>query len=171
MMADWPNPRCRTGCCNACKNLKKRRQTHPADLEGPRQASRASAGTSAERSPTERDPIGFDPYQTTKWRNVVGPAPGYLPKTQMRMGSAGFYIHCKACNAEFESKGWAYCPTCMELPAEERHAMKPAFVGRMCQAPGCENPIPHIARAGTMYCSSHAGSVRRVRQITCTTPR
>jgi hypothetical protein len=107
----------------------------------------------AERSPAERDPIGFDPYQTTKWQNVAGPASGYMPTTPMRRGSAGFYIRCKACNAGFESKGWAYCPTCMELPAEERHAMKPAFVGRMCQAPGCEKTLPRTARADAKYCS------------------
>jgi hypothetical protein len=76
-----------------------------------------------------------------------------MPKTPMRMGPVGFYVHCQGCNAEFESKGWAYCPTCMELPAEERHAMKPAFSGRMCQAPRCENAIPRAARKGAKYCS------------------
>jgi hypothetical protein len=45
------------------------------------------------------------------------------------------------------------CPQCMALPAEERHAMKPAFSGRMCQASGCENPIPRTMRAGSKYCS------------------
>lgn len=78
---------------------------------------------------------------------------GFDPYAPMRMGSVGFYIHCKACNAEFESKGWACCPACMELPAEERHAMKPAFSGRMCQAPGCENSLPRTARTGSKYCS------------------
>lgn len=106
-----------------------------------------------ERTPAERDPIGFDPYQTTKWRVIAGPDPGYLPKTPMRQGSVGFYTHCKACNAEFESKGLAYCPSCMELSAEERFSMTPAVRGRMCQAPGCETPIPRTARAGTRYCS------------------
>jgi hypothetical protein len=112
------------------------------------------------RAPSERDPIGFDSYQDTNWTALVGPDLRYLrylPKTPMRPGAVGFYIHCKihckACNAEFESKGLAYCLACMELPAEERHAMKPAFSGRMCQAPGCENPIPRAARAGTRYCS------------------
>jgi hypothetical protein len=100
-----------------------------------------------------RDSIGFDPYQVTNWKTIAGPDPGYMPKTPMRMGPVGFYVHCQGCNAEFESKGWAYCPTCMELPAEERHAMKPAFSGRMCQAPRCENPIPRTARKGAKYCS------------------
>ena len=47
----------------------------------------------------------------------------------------------------------AYCSKCVTLPAKERHAMKPAFSGRMCQATGCENPIPRTARADTKYCS------------------
>jgi hypothetical protein len=102
-----------------------------------------------DQGPQWRHAIGFDPYLTTNW----SANPGYLPKIPMRMGPVGFYIHCKACNAEFESKGWACCPTCMELPAEERRAMRPAFSGRMCQAPGCENQIPITARAGSMYCS------------------
>ena len=97
--------------------------------------------------------IGLDPYQVTNWKTIAGPDPGYLPKTPMRQGAVGFYINCKGCNATFESKGWAYCPKCMELPAEERHALKPAVVGRMCQAPRCENPIPRNARADAKYCS------------------
>lgn len=97
--------------------------------------------------------IDFDPYQCGAWVISAGSAPGYLPKTPMRQGSAGFYIHCRACNAEFESKGLAYCPTCQELPAEERNAMKPAFSGRMCQASGCERPVPRTARAGAKFCS------------------
>jgi len=32
----------------------------------------------------------------------------------------GCFIACQCCAREFESFGWAYCPTCMEVPAEER---------------------------------------------------
>lgn len=119
-----------------------------ADRQQERQQERLQ-----DKAPGWKHSIGFDPYQVTNWKTIAGPDPGSLPKTPMRMGSAGFYTHCKACNSEFESKGWAYCPKCMELPAEERHAMKPAVVGRMCQAPRCENPIPRTARAGSKYCS------------------
>ena len=106
-----------------------------------------------ESGPWWKNPVGFDPYMTTNYSNVAGDNPGYLPKTPMRMGSLGFYIHCHACNTEFESKGLKFCPKCLTLPAEERHAMRPAFSGRMCQARDCENPIPRTARAGTLYCS------------------
>ena len=123
-----------------------------AERQQERQAERA-AGSLPFNSNLERDPIGFDPHRVTSWRVLTGPEPGYLPKTPVRQGSVGFYIHCQGCNAWFESKGWAYCPTCMDLPAEERHGLKPSFVGRMCQAPGCENPIPHKARANARYCS------------------
>ena len=94
--------------------------------------------------------IGSDPYQVTKWKVIAEPNPGYLPKTPMREGANG----SKACGSEFESKGLAYCPTCLKLPAEERNAIKPAFIGRMCQGPGCENPIPRKARADRQFCSA-----------------
>jgi hypothetical protein len=94
-----------------------------------------------------------DPHLVAGWKAITDPRMSHMPRTPMRMGPVGFYIHCRACNAEFESKGWAYCPKCMELPAEERRAMKPAFSGRMCHAHGCENQIPRSARAGAKYCS------------------
>jgi len=106
-----------------------------------------------ESGPWWKDRIGFDPCQCIQWKAIAGPETGYLPKTLMRQGSDGFYVHCRGCNAEFESKGLAYCSACMKLPAEERHEMKPAFTGRMCQGPGCENPIPRTVKAGTRYCS------------------
>ena len=62
----------------------------------------------------------FDPFPVTRWRVVAGGNPGYLAKTPMRRGPVGWFILCRACAVEFESKGWAYCPTCMDLPAEAR---------------------------------------------------
>jgi hypothetical protein len=38
----------------------------------------------------------------------------------------GVFIACQCCARDFESRGWAYCPTCMELPAEERPANRKA---------------------------------------------
>ena len=96
----------------------------------------------------------FDPFDEIKWKTVAGPDPGYLPSTPVRMGKVGFHVACKACGQQFESKGLVYCLACMEIPAEERRAMKPAVTGRLCQAPGCENFIPRRARADVMYCSS-----------------
>jgi hypothetical protein len=88
-----------------------------------------------ESGPWWKKSIGFDPYQVTKWRVIAGPDPGYLPTTPMQQGAEGFYIHCKACNAHFESKGLAYCADCMKLPAEERHA-----IARLCW--------PHVSGSG-----------------------
>jgi hypothetical protein len=51
---------------------------------------------------------------------VAGDNPGYLPSTRMRCGPVGRFIACRACTVEFESKGLAYCPDCMALPAEAR---------------------------------------------------
>jgi hypothetical protein len=96
----------------------------------------------------------FDPFAVTWGRPVAGPDPGYLPKVSMRQGSEGFFIHCRACGHEFESKGWAYCGDCMQLPPEERRAMQPSVRGRICQAPQCENPVPRRSRAGARFCSS-----------------
>jgi hypothetical protein len=71
----------------------------------------------------------------------------------MRKGPVGFYISCRACGQEFESKGWAYCEECSKIPVDERRAMKPAAQGRLCQAPGCESFVPRNARADVIYCS------------------
>src|SRR5262249_12833853 len=64
----------------------------------------------------------FDPFAVTRWRVIAGGDPGYLPTTKMRRGPVGWFIECRHCRTEFESKGWAYCPACMELPAEKRRA-------------------------------------------------
>jgi hypothetical protein len=42
------------------------------------------------------------------------------PFAGWHMAPVGWFITCLACAREFESKGWAYCPSCMELPAETR---------------------------------------------------
>jgi len=105
------------------------------------------------RAKADIEGSGFDPFAYTRWRVVAGGDPGYLVKTPMRRGPIGWHLFCKACGQEFESKGWAYCPTCMDIPAEERRAIKPIASGRLCQAPGCENFIPRMARADTVYCS------------------
>jgi hypothetical protein len=62
----------------------------------------------------------FDPFAHTRWRVVAGDNPGYLPSTRMRCGPVGWFIACRACAVEFESKGLAYCADCMALPAEAR---------------------------------------------------
>jgi hypothetical protein len=62
-------------------------------------------------SQSERD--DFDPFEFTGWRK--------------RRGSVGWFIECRSCGDEFESRGWAFCPACMELPADERRARRRAF--------------------------------------------
>jgi hypothetical protein len=73
----------------------------------------------------------------------------------MRMGKVGWLIQCRACAVEFESKGWAYCPACMALPAEERRDHEPVKrVGRPCARPGCGERLSKRARADARYCSA-----------------
>jgi hypothetical protein len=62
----------------------------------------------------------FDPYAFTRWRVVAGGDPSYLVKPPMRRGAVGWFFACRCCAREFESRGWAYCPSCMDLPAEAR---------------------------------------------------
>jgi len=95
-----------------------------------------------------------DPFSSTRWRVVApkGGNPGYLPKTPMRRGPIGWFIACQACAVEFESKGWAYCPDCMALPAEERRS-QPKPSGRPCERPGCDQRLSMRARADARYCS------------------
>jgi len=71
----------------------------------------------------------------------------------MRKGPVGWFIECQCCAREFESKGWAYCPTCMELSADQRRANHPAASDRPCQRPGCPHMIPLRSRADAKYCS------------------
>jgi hypothetical protein len=68
----------------------------------------------------------------------------------MRRGTNGFYIACKHCNREFESKGLRCCSRECEngyREAQERRAvMKEAGIEpisrRMCKYLGCDRPIP-----------------------------
>jgi hypothetical protein len=117
-------------------------------LEDREQARVRELGRRRERAPG----IEFDPFQTVKWRRIAGPDPGYLPKMPMRLGARGGWINCRACGKKFESIGLAYCGACVELPADERRAMRP--IGRECQAAGCGNVIAATARADARYCST-----------------
>jgi hypothetical protein len=68
----------------------------------------------------------------------------------MRRGSEGFYIACKHCNREFESKGLRCCSQDCERGYRESEAnraiMKKAGIEpasrRMCERPGCDRAIP-----------------------------
>jgi hypothetical protein len=91
----------------------------------------------------------FDPFASLHPRVAAGADPGYLPRTLMRMGPVGWF-NCRHCLRKFESKGWGYCPRCMELPAEERRSEQPVS-DRLCR--GCSNPIPKRRRADAKYCS------------------
>jgi hypothetical protein len=53
-------------------------------------------------------------------------------KTPMRRGAVGWFIACRCCGREFESRGLAFCESCMALPAEERR--KPLH-GRPARCP------------------------------------
>jgi hypothetical protein len=72
--------------------------------------------------------VDFDPFAHTRWRVVAGDNPGHPVAMPMRRGPVGWFIACRACAVEFESKGSAYCPDCMAMPAEERRrrALAPA---------------------------------------------
>jgi hypothetical protein len=93
----------------------------------------------------------FDPFAITRWRVVAGGRPGYLVKTPMRRGPVGWFITCRYCAREFESRGWAYCPLCMDLPAEERRA-RPVVSDQHCQ--NCGSGIPKRRRTDAKYCSN-----------------
>jgi hypothetical protein len=69
------------------------------------------------RAPPSDD---FDPYAFTRWRVVAGADPSYLVKSAMRRDAIGWLIDCGCCAREFESRGLAYCPSCMDLSAEAR---------------------------------------------------
>jgi len=96
-------------------------------------ASRAERAARPRAVTPNVDGDEFDPFAVTHWRVIVDgegyqpntkgrKGPGYLPTTKMRRGPVGWFIECQHCYREFESKGLAYCPACMELPAEERRA-------------------------------------------------
>jgi hypothetical protein len=68
----------------------------------------------------------------------------------MRRAGHGFYIACKHCNKEFESKGLRCCSQDCEKAyresQERRAVLKEAGIEptarRMCECPGCDRPIP-----------------------------
>jgi len=98
-----------------------------------RKHARAGSTTQVQRQ-------NFDPFEVARWRVIAGDDPGYLPKTTMRRGKEGRWIKCRACQCEFECKGWAYCRDCLALPVDERRA--PSKAGRSCDGPGCTRRIP-----------------------------
>ena len=85
--------------------------------------------------------------------DVAGDALGYLPKTSMRKGSVGWFVPCPCCGREFESRGLAFCESCMALPAEERR--KP-LAGKPCQVTGCMAKISPRRRSDAKYCEHHS---------------
>jgi hypothetical protein len=154
---------------NPAISIPRRHDTSPS----PAQASKAKktrAGALAERLLRDRaeraarkavrttaaaaktDHVEFDPFAVPRWRVIAGGDPGYLVQTPTRRGPIGWFISCQCCGGEFESKSWAYCPTCMELPAEERRE-QPKKAGRQCQGPGCGERLSIHARADARYCS------------------
>jgi hypothetical protein len=72
------------------------------------------------------------------------------PSPTLRRGTEGYYIACRHCNKEFESKGLRCCSKECEsayLESQERRAvLKKAGIEReakrMCEGPGCERRIP-----------------------------
>jgi hypothetical protein len=146
----------------------------PAKLQGrsrPSATNKTRAGALAEQllrdraeraarkaaAPTRlKDPESdFDPFAIIRWRAVEpkGGNPGHLVKARMRRGPVGWFIACRARAREFESKGWAYCPHCMVLPAEERRD-QPKLSGRICERPGCNQRLSMHSRADAQYCSA-----------------
>ena len=113
------------------------------------------AAHKAIRSSTKIERGDFDPFSVTRWRVIAGDDPGHLVKTPKRMGKVGWLIQCRACAVELDSKGWAYCPACMGLPAEERRDHEPVKrVGRPCARPGCGERLSKRARTDARYCSA-----------------
>jgi hypothetical protein len=104
-----------------------------------------------------------DPDTTNlrRWKVIAGPPgleigsdhyTGVFGREPIPMwrGRDGFYIACKHCNEEFESKGLRCCSkeceTAYRETEERRAKMKEAGIEpsnrRMCQAPACDRPIP-----------------------------
>jgi hypothetical protein len=111
-------------------------------------------------STTKVERAEFDPFKVTRWRVVAGGDPGYLVATPARR------IECRACQREFESRGWAYCPTCKALAADKRRV--PSKTGRPCECPGCTHRIPkwrngrQVSKAAR-FCSARCA--RRAREM------
>jgi hypothetical protein len=93
--------------------------------------------------------LGFDPFSVEKWCHIAGPVVP-MPGRAMRSGTAGFWITCRHCADQFESRGLAFCDVCMELPSEERR-VEAGVMGRICAE--CGKGLPYRKRAGSLYCS------------------
>jgi hypothetical protein len=139
---------------NPKSSLAKRSRVHALAERLLRDRAERAARKPARNSTIARvERVEFDPFKPMRWCVIAGGNQGYLVKTPMRRGPVGWFIACSHCGARFESTGWKYCPTCMELPAEERRVSKPASSGPPCQAPSCNAAIPRRRRADAKYCS------------------
>jgi hypothetical protein len=128
-----------------------------------RDRARRNQKPTAARSTTSRAADdGFDPFALTRWRVIAGGDPGYWPKKSMRKGPTGWFIACRCCGREFESRGLAFCEICMVLPAEERR--KPSS-GRPCQVPGCMAKISPRRRSDAKYCEHHSAGRNGARVV------
>ena len=133
---------------------KKRSRTQALTESILRDRAERAAHTEV-RTSTKIERGDFDAFEPTRWRVIAGGDPGHLIKTPMRMGKVGWFIQCRACAVELESKGWAYCLACMALPAEERRDHEPVKrVGRPCARSGCGERLSKRARADARYCSA-----------------
>jgi hypothetical protein len=102
-------------------------------------SERAARKAARNRTAVKIERVKFDPFESARWRVVAGGNPGHVAPP-MSKAKTGFRIECRACQREFESVGWAYCPTCKALPIDERRT--PLKTGRPCERPDCTRKIP-----------------------------
>jgi hypothetical protein len=102
-------------------------------------SERAARKAACNRTAVKIERVKFDPFESARWRVVAGGNPGHVAPP-MSKAKTGFRIECRACQREFESVGWAYCPTCKALPIDERRT--PLKTGRPCERPDCTRKIP-----------------------------
>ena len=108
----------------------------------------------------------FDPFTVMRWNVVAGGDPGYLVATPMTAVAGGWRVACRGCGKPFTSKGGVYCSKdCRRITAERAASMATmAEVGmeplarRMCECPGCSQPIPKWRKGrkvskATRFCS------------------
>jgi hypothetical protein len=102
----------------------------------------------------QRDQRQFDPFSITKWKVAAGGDPGYLPKTQMRMGTTGFWITCARCSAEFESKGLKHCEKCRTMPAGKQAGALGAQISARSRCRRCRVALPNpVESQWSAFCS------------------
>jgi hypothetical protein len=103
----------------------------------------------------------------------------------MRRGPLGWFIACKGCGCEFESKGWAYCSNTCKRESAERVASRALVVEAGIDAPskrrcecGCGRDVPkwkngkRVSKATRFFepaCKQKAWKARRVRSGTLET--